>query len=336
MFTRLTRAAAMTIALIAVVGCGSDSTVAPAPVEKGSLTIGSVPVVYEADAVVMSAVYKNAAGVVVPNTPIVWTVSDTLRAMQAANGYVLALKSGVVKVTATSNGVSASTDLNILRAPVQDLTVFLPSEQIAVGDVMPTGVRVGGPGGRVLTGRSVAITSDNPAVATIDASGRVRAVGVGTANIRATAEGVTGASPIRVLNDATVLTLSKLDGKSLPLLMSGDSVTYEGKVEYHEVYVESGLFRLSGSPLRYSVLVKFAEYNVAMVNGQRVLQPRYISVERDDGLATYDNRGDFVLTSEITYPLGHKASSIAGGMQVTYRIPGTDEYMNLFFRREPQ
>ncbi|MEO7999170.1 MAG: hypothetical protein ABI852_17085, partial [Gemmatimonadaceae bacterium] len=71
-------------------------------------------------------------------------------------------------------------------------------------------------------------------------------------------------------------------------------------------------------------------------NGRRVLELRYVQMERDWGLVAYDNRGDLKLTSEYVYPLSHSASAISGGMQMTYRFGGSDETMNLFFRREPQ
>lgn len=341
MFTRLNRAAAMTIAFVAataIMSACSDNSVAPTPVESvATLTINPpAAVVYEADAVVMSAVFRNAAGEVVPNVPIVWTVDDTLRVMQGANGYLLALKNGVVKVTATSNGIFTNYNLTIVRAPVQNIAVLLPVPQITVGDVAMVGVRVDGPGGRFLTGRAVTITSDNPNVASIDASGRVRAVSVGTANIRATAEGVVGTAQVRVLNEATVLQLSKLDGNSLPRLLSADTVSYDGVREYHEVYLESGVFQLSGTPLRYNIALRFAQYKVSIVDGRRELLLRFVFTERDNGLVAYDNRGDLKLTSEVVWPLNHTASAISGGMQMTYRFGGSDESMNLFFRREPQ
>lgn len=341
MFTRLNRAAAMTIAFVAAtatMSACSDNPVAPTPVENAATLTINVPgaVVYEADAVVMTAVFRNAAGEVVPNAPIVWTVDDTLRVMQGANGYLLALKNGVVKVTATSSGISASYNLTIVRAPVQNIAVLLPVPQITVGDVATVGVRVDGPGGRFLTGRAVTITSDNPNVASIDASGRVRAVAAGTATIRATAEGVSGTAQVTVAGEPTTLNLSKLDGNSLPKLLSADTVWFEGVREFHEVYLESGVFSLSGSPLRYNIAIRFAEYNVTMVNGRREMQLRYVNMERDRGLVAYDARGDLRLTSEIVYPLSHAASPISGGMQMTYRFGGSDETMHLFFRREPQ
>lgn len=330
------RVAAIAIALFSVSAC-SDNAVAPAPIEGATLTINPPSaVVYEADAIVLSATFRDASGAVVPNAPITWSALDTTRVQLGANGYVLALRNGVVRISATCNGVSASYDLAIVRPAVQNVAVLLPVPVITRGDVAMVGVRVDGPGGRVLTGRAATITSDNANVATVDASGRVRAVSAGVANIRATVDGVSGTSQIQVTADNTIFRLSKFDGNSIPILVAADSVMYEGKKELHEVYLESGSFTLSGTPLRYITELRTAEYNITSVNGRRVMELRYLFTERDRGLITYDNRGDLNLTSEYSYPLSHTASPISGGMQMTYRIAGTDETMNLFFRREPE
>ena len=34
--------------------------------------------------------------------------------------------------------------------------------------------------------------------------------------------------------------------------------------------------------------------------------------------------------------MGHTASAMVGGFQVRYRIPGGDEHLDLFYRREPR
>ena len=336
MSARLMRTAAMATALMMATAC-SDGAVAPTPDEGvGTLTINApTAVVYEADAVVMTAAYRNPAGDVVPGAPITWTTADTNNVQLGGNGYVLALRNGTAKLTATSNGVSASYVLSIVRTPVQHVAVLLPASTLTLGDVLVVGVRVDGPGGRVVTGRAVSITSDNPNVASIDASGRVRALTAGVANIRATADGVTGSAQILVSNETTTLNLSKLDGNALPRFIAGDTIMVNGRSEYHEVYLESGTFSLAGMPLRYDISLRLAEYNVVIVNGRRELQLRLPQTQRDRGVVAFDHRGDLLLTSEVVAPLNHFVSPISGGMQMTYRIAGTDDTMQLFFRREP-
>lgn len=336
MFARSIRAAAMTVVLFSAAAC-SDNSVAPLPVVGASLTITPpIGTVYEADAVVLSAVYRNAEGVVVPNAQIVWAVNDTLRAMLGANGYVLALNHGVVKVTATSNGVSANYNLTIVRPPVQNVALLLPTPIISRGDVATFGVRTDGPGGRVVLGRTVTLTSDNPNIALIDAAGRVRGVSQGVTTIRATVDGVTGSAQIQVRGGNTVLNLSKFDGASLPLLIKTDTVMWSGVREVHEVYVETGTFAIGGTPMRYEIDIVYKEYAVIVTGGQRRLEPRTTQREYDRGVVVYDARGDLQLTSEYTAPLSHVAFPMSGGMEMQFRVPGDDQILRLFFRREPE
>ncbi|HYW31136.1 MAG TPA: Ig-like domain-containing protein, partial [Gemmatimonas sp.] len=186
------------------------------------------------------------------------------------------------------------------------------------------------------TGRPVTITSDNPGVATIDASGRVRAVSIGEARIRAVAEGVVGTKVFRVVGEPAIFELRRSSGAVLPLLVASDTVEWNGVKEYHEVYMESGRLRLTGGAQpRYEVDIRYAEYKVTNVNGVRGLVLRRTDRTFDRGIVAYDSRGDLQMTSEYISPLSHTATAVAGGMQVQFRIPGDDQVLDLFYRREP-
>lgn len=337
MLTQLFRSVSVVALLLSVAACNEDAT-APQPLPGATLAITPpAAVVYEADAVVLAAVLRDANGNVVANAPITWTVQDTLRAELGANGYLTALKAGVVKISATSGQVSATYDLTIVRPAVLAVTVLLQAPSIGRGDVMPIGVRADGPGGRLVLGRLVTLSSDNPNIVSIDASGRARALAVGTATIRATADGVSGTAQVVVTANDVQLDLSRYNGGRLPLLVGADSVMWSGVKEYHELYAETGYFRLSGQlQLRYNFQVRVVEYNVVTTNGQRRFELRVIHNETDRGLVAYDARGDLQLTSEIFYPLSHTVIPVGGGMDMRYRIPGTDEHLQLTFRRTPE
>ena len=322
-------------AMLLAVAC-SDSTTAPAPRPGAALTIVPPPaVVYETDAVQFTATVRDASGNPVPNPSITWEVSDPTRAELASNGVVTALKAGAVTITGRSNGATGSYTLEIARLTVQEVIVLPPVPQLALGDVTPIGVKVQGAGARLVPGRVVTLTSDNPSVASIDAAGRLRAVSPGTATIRATADGVVGTARVDVIAENAAFELRTADGARLPQLVASDTVMWDGVPEFHEVWRESGSLRLTGAGQpRYELEIKYAEYKVATVNGQRTMELRLLSREFDRGVVTYDSRGDLHMTSELISPLSHTAISIAGGFQMRYRIPGTDEYLDLFYRRE--
>lgn len=326
---------AMVAVLFATAACSDNASTAPITT-AGTLTIASpASTVYEADIHTFTATFRNADGVVVPDAPVTWSVSDTLRAELAANGLITALKAGNVRVTAKSGATTATFDLAIVRPGIQSIAVFAPTT-MGPGDVAPIGVRTDGPGGRVLLGRTIQLSSDNPNVAAIDASGRVRAIAAGTANIRASSEGVTGTVQVRIESESVVLRLSRHDGAAIPVLVASDTVSWNGEKEFHEVYLERGTLELwGGTRPKYELEMRYAEYNVIFVNGLKQLQLRMYQRDYDRGIVAYDARGDMQMTSEYIHPLSHVGSPISGGIEVNFRIAGTNERHMLFFRREP-
>ncbi|WP_420635434.1 Ig-like domain-containing protein [Candidatus Palauibacter sp.] len=84
----------------------------------------------------------------------------------------------------------------------------------AVGETTQLRAEVRDQNGQVMTGVTVAWASSNPAVATVDATGLVRAAGDGAATITATAGAVTGQASVSVmdLDRAVLATLYEVTG----------------------------------------------------------------------------------------------------------------------------
>lgn len=332
---RITRAAAFTMAALALTAC-NDEPSAPVTLPTSTLTL-EVPAGewYEGDVTVLRATVRDANGSEQPNAPITWTVSHPTRAEVAANGTTTFLSSGGVTITAKSGPLSASRTIDVKRLTVQSISVLPVPLSFAPGDIAVLGVRVQGEGGRDVLGRAVTLTTDDPRIAVIDAAGRLRAVASGTTTVRATADGVVGTARVDVVGAQAMLSLSRVDGGRLPLLVASDSVMWNGVREYHEVFLEGGELVLSGgaSP-RYGIIVRYAEYKVTGPAGARTYELRLNSKEQDFGVVQYDARGDLQMTSEFIYPLSHTAQGVSGGMQVRFRIPGGDTYLNLLFRRD--
>ena len=182
--------------------------------------------------------------------------------------------------------------------------------------------------------RPYTLSVDATDVAVIDASGRLRAVGPGTTRVRATSSVGEASAPIVVRDAAVELTLETLDGDALPLLVDADSVEWDGAREYHELWAVGGAFAIARTPeLRYEVEIRYEQYRVTEVNGERVLELRARWREYDRGVLDYDAAGDLRLVSEVFSPLGHRATPVRGGLAVTYRIPGTDLHLDLRYAR---
>jgi hypothetical protein len=318
----------------ALSACGGDTVVTPDPVPRATITISKpTGAVYEGDDAQFTAVYRDAAGTVVPGKVIEWSVNDATRAEVYNDGSLFAMKAGSVRLTARSGDVSAVEEVSIVRPAITSVDVLLPNPVFSRGDVVTIGIRTNGPGGRVILGRTVAITSDNPAIATVDASGRVRGVAAGVATIRATVEGISGTAQVTVKADNADLEVTHFNGVRLPALLATDTILVDGKPEIREVWFESGSLVMSGTPLKYRIKLNYYEYAARIVSGQRQLFQIGPQNESDRGFVAYDQRGDFALTSDYHLNLRHSASSIAGAVEMQWSVPGDNEKWQLRLRR---
>jgi len=320
--------------LAALGGCGDDAS-GPVPASPRVVTIAPpAGELYQGDAITMSAVVRDGSGAEIPDAPIAWSVSDPTVVEHEGDGVFLLLKPGAVVVTARSGAAQASYPLDVKRLSVLQVTVGPQPLRLARGDVVLLGVHVRGEGGRTVTGRLVTLAIDDPSVAILDASGRVRAVATGTTTVRATADGVTGTTQVEVVAGEVNFTLSQVDGSGVPIILFADTVTWNGLREYHEVQLSTGRLVLSGgSQPRYEVELRYEQYHVTGPQGNRTRTLRMTSREYDRGIVEYDARGDLQMTSEYIFPLNHTALSVAGGMDMRFRIPGDTAVLNLHFRR---
>lgn len=322
--------------LILFAGCGGEKSSGPVPTPGLTLSI-EVPAGtwYPGDVATLRAVVRDAHGAELPVGTVAWEVSHPSRAEVACDGSTSFLAPGNVTVTARSGGLSATRALQVHALTVLQVSVLPGDLQLRGGDVMVLGVRVQGEGGRDVHGRVVTITSDDPAIASIDASGRVHAIAPGVTLVRATSEGVVGTARVEVSALPATHELRRVGADRLPQLVSADTVTWDGVREYHEVFLEGGTFTLSGGANpTYAIDIRYAEYRVSGPVGQRTYVYLMSQHERDFGTVARDARGDLLLTSTFIYPLHHTAAADADGMRLRFRIPGEDTILDLRYTRE--
>ena len=107
------------------------------------------------------------------------------RLIRAAHPAALVGITGCVEVSAPSQ--------------IAGVSVFVPTTSLARGEsVQAVGMSVGVTGS-ILSGRTLDWISSNTAVATVSSSGMITAVGLGSTEVKATANGHTGAVTISVL-----------------------------------------------------------------------------------------------------------------------------------------
>jgi uncharacterized protein YjdB len=149
----------------------------------------------------LTATTTDSSNSVLTGRTVTWASSNTVSATVDANGLVTAVATGTATITATSEGKSGTATITVtpLPAPVATVTVTPPSASVVSGSTEQFTATTSDSAGNVLSGRSVAWSSDAPAVATVNArTGLVSAVSSGVATITATSEGQSGTSTITV------------------------------------------------------------------------------------------------------------------------------------------
>lgn len=146
----------------------------------------------------LRAVALDQHGVVVAGTTITWRSSAPAIATVDGAGVVRAVALGTATITATGAGVSGNATVQI-RTLVKAVAVTSPVPQALVSDTVQLTARATGQNDQSMGGRRFTWQSSNPAVATVDSTGRVLLVGAGTAQVTATSGFVSGSTSIQVL-----------------------------------------------------------------------------------------------------------------------------------------
>jgi hypothetical protein len=333
------RVALFFFAAVGMIAC-SDAA-APRPAAP---TVRIVPVAdsaFEGDVVRLSAVVDDS-GAEVTGAPVTWSVSDTTLATSAGDGSFVLLKPGTARITARIGSAAGTYDLVIGRLAVKRVDLTPGTMNLGRGDRLQVSARVLGQGDRVINGRTVTFTSDDSLVAVIGSPGNVVggpgfliAVGPGSTTIRASVDGVTGTAHASVVIADTTFALSLYNGSPLPVLIAADTILFNGVPEFDEVYAESGTLVLSGlMQLRYQLDVRYSQYHVVRTGDTVSRELRFQQREFDRGLANVGTNGNLAMTSEFIFPLDHTAAPQPDGFQVHYRIPGSDSFLDLRYRRQ--
>ena len=165
----------------------------------------------------LTAVVQDQNGNPIPGAGVVWTSSDPAVAGVDAQGLVTAAGNGTAQITATSGNASASVPVTVMQA--SDHIVIEPKSATlrSIGESVSFTASVQDMNGNPIPGAKVTWSSSNPAVASVDADGKVTAVAHGSIEITATSGDLATSVPVRVTipsPDRDVLTAlyNALDG----------------------------------------------------------------------------------------------------------------------------
>ena len=146
----------------------------------------------------LQALVRNAAGELVPDASVTWTVENAAVASVSPAGVVTAVGLGTTQVAASARGKSGIATVTVQRTPVASVAVVPSSVNAGIGGTTQLIAKAYDAGQNELTGRAMTWTTSNASVATVNANGLVTANAKGTATITATAEGKSGTSQFTI------------------------------------------------------------------------------------------------------------------------------------------
>lgn len=290
-----------------------------------------------------------------------WSSSNTNVASVSginAEGKTIGVASGIAagstQITVNAGGVTATVSLNVTSPPppppppqVNTITVVSSNGSISVGGTQQLSAFATDQYGSAMSGVSFNWTSSDPTVASVDANGLATGLAAGTAQISASAQGVSSNAVSltitpNVPNDP--LTVTRLS-PSMALVGSGDliSLTITGTGFLNGALVNFGsniLTPSSISPTTIAVTVPAAELTSATPANQPVLvtvtNPAPNAGTSGSLPFTITNHGlvsiDFDDGYQSMYDNGLPILDAAGLKSTQYIITqkvGTDEYVTL-------
>ena len=146
----------------------------------------------------LTAEMRDAGGAVVPGVTFTWSTNNSAVATVSSSGLVTGVNAGIVTISATAQGKTATASITVTPVPVASVTVAPSSATLVPGQTTQLVATARDAGSNVLTGRLVVWSSTNAFVAAVSSSGLVTAQGAGSAIITASVEGQSASSSITV------------------------------------------------------------------------------------------------------------------------------------------
>ncbi|MGV3707549.1 MAG: Ig-like domain-containing protein [Gemmatimonas sp.] len=172
-------------------------TVSRAVVNRVDISVPSLALV-DLDTRQLNATARDAAGRVLEGRTITWTSDNHNVAIVSAAGVVTAMGRGNAVIRAEIEAKSSSIVASVSAAPVE--RIQLSAQNVALDERASQTVTAVpyDAAGRILIGRTAAWSSSDVSVATVDANGKITAVGVGICAITVVIDGSTATLAVTV------------------------------------------------------------------------------------------------------------------------------------------
>jgi len=199
---KLVARAAGTARIIAGAGALADTTVVmidvAEPVASISLNVPDGLGLSAFSSIGLQAIAKGESGAVLENRLFTWTTSDASIASVSEAGLVTANSAGTARITASTEGQSASIAIVVFPPRVARIQVSFSADTIGVGQTAQATAVALDSKDNVITGQRVSWSFDDPKVAVVSASGAISGTGLGSTTILAHVNGTTGSRTITV------------------------------------------------------------------------------------------------------------------------------------------
>ena len=148
----------------------------------------------------LAATVKDQFGKVMSGQSVTWSTSNANSASVSSAGVVTGVAAGSATISATSAGKAGTSVVTVTAPPpvVTTVTVSPPAASIQTGTTTTLSATVKDQRGNVMTGQTIAWSTDNAAAATVNSSGVVSGIAAGSATIAAASSGVSGTATITV------------------------------------------------------------------------------------------------------------------------------------------
>ena len=223
-------------ALIALsIACGGSAE----PTKPPPVVVNNTPVVTTVGVIIpisqlevtasetVTADVRDQTGGVITGKTVAWSSSSPTVATIDATGTLTAVGEGTSTITAQVEGKSGSAIITVIGLRVASVVVSLPVGTIIPGQTVNLAAALKDRNGAPLTGRAISWQSSVTRVATIDATGTLRALAGGTTTITANSEGVLGQLAV-VIAPPPGTTAPTVSAMSPAVLTPGATATISG------------------------------------------------------------------------------------------------------------
>src|SRR5437773_2118919 len=275
--------------LVTGVGAGSATITAMSEGKSGTsaITVTFVPVasvavtpasasVNEGKTVQLTATPKDGNGNPLSGRAVAWVSSNTSVATVSSSGLVTGKVAGSATITATSEGQSGTSAITVVHVPVASVTVSPGSASVPAGSAFQLTATPKEVNGIPLSGRTIAWSSSNTAVATVSSSGLVSGVVAGSATITALSEGQSGTAAITVTPPSAGATFGHV------------FIVTEENTDYSSVIGSSSMPYLNGLAQQYGLATQYYANTHPSIGNYFELSTGQI-ISNNDGFSTVQN-----------------------------------------------